>query len=169
MFNLQAFIRVFFGFIIFFSIQASVFADEVHDILLSNGETVQVTYTQKKDGYTYRVEFANGNYYTYSQAGTVGIGSASKDMTDEERQWSTEAIEIYEDEYGKATVTNKKASYFMSVLLIIVGAFLLFAPKGAWYLQIGWRLRNTEPSDLALTANRMIGGILIFIGVIIIF
>lgn len=55
-------------------------------------------------------------------------------------------------------------SPLLALLLIAVGAFHAFAPQTAWMLGHGWRFRDAEPSDLALDLNRILGGVLIFIG-----
>ncbi|WP_431307875.1 DUF6199 family natural product biosynthesis protein [Alicyclobacillus hesperidum] len=43
-------------------------------------------------------------------------------------------------------------------MLLIVGVFHLVAPRAAWYLHIGWKLRDAEPSDGYLMFLRVTGG-----------
>ncbi|MBE6961774.1 MAG: hypothetical protein E7445_04890 [Ruminococcaceae bacterium] len=46
----------------------------------------------------------------------------------------------------------------LAIFLLAVGAWNTFVPRSAWYLSYGWRFRDAEPSDAALTAH-IIGGV----------
>lgn len=61
---------------------------------------------------------------------------------------------------------NSGPSLLPAFLLMAAGAFLTIAPQTAWMLEYGWRFKNAEPSDIALTVNRILGVVLIFIGII---
>ena len=52
----------------------------------------------------------------------------------------------------------------VGLLLLVVGAFGTFAPRAAWYLEYGWRFRDAEPSDAALTVQVLGGVVLLVIG-----
>lgn len=52
----------------------------------------------------------------------------------------------------------------LGLLLLAVGAFGTFAPRTAWYLSYGWRFRDAEPSDAALTIQIIGGVILLLVG-----
>lgn len=53
----------------------------------------------------------------------------------------------------------------MGFIILLLGLFNLFFPKAAWYLEIGWKLKDAEPSDGVLILNRVIGIIVCIIGV----
>jgi len=57
-------------------------------------------------------------------------------------------------------------SPLLAFLLLAAGAFQTITPQTAWMLEHGWRFKNAEPSDLALSVNRILGVVLIFIGAI---
>lgn len=57
----------------------------------------------------------------------------------------------------------------ISFLIIIVGIVKVLAPEFCWYLEVGWKFSDAEPSDLSLLAGRTVGGILIFFGFILLF
>lgn len=52
----------------------------------------------------------------------------------------------------------------LAVILIIIGISTAFFPYESWYLSIGWQFKNAEPSDLALTMQRLVGIIVSIIG-----
>ncbi|MDI9260273.1 DUF6199 family natural product biosynthesis protein [Alicyclobacillus sendaiensis] len=49
----------------------------------------------------------------------------------------------------------------------VVGLFHLFAPRAAWYLHIGWKIRGAEPTDEYLALVRVGGVVLCIIGVLL--
>jgi hypothetical protein len=54
-----------------------------------------------------------------------------------------------------------------AVFLVVIGLFSLFAPRIAWFFSIGWKIRNSEPSDAYLIMNRIGGGIACIVAIII--
>ena len=53
-------------------------------------------------------------------------------------------------------------------ILCVLSVFSVASPHTAWYWSYGWRYKNAEPSDLALTAERIGGVIAIVVGVLLI-
>ncbi|BCN32870.1 DUF6199 family natural product biosynthesis protein [Anaeromicropila herbilytica] len=53
----------------------------------------------------------------------------------------------------------------MGILMILVGLFYIFLPKVAWYIEIGWKIKDSEPSDASLNFNRVLGVILCIVGI----
>jgi len=53
-----------------------------------------------------------------------------------------------------------------ALLLLVIGLFHIFAPYAAWYISLGWKLRDAEPSDAYLTMSRIGGVIACIIAVI---
>lgn len=69
---------------------------------------------------------------------------------------TAEAFVIYDGGYNIRS-DNNSSNAFGGILLILVGLLGAFFPYGAWWLEIGWKLDNAEPSELALFANRALG------------
>ena len=55
------------------------------------------------------------------------------------------------------------------LLIIGLGIWGVAAPRSVWYLSYGWRYKDAEPSDMALVAERLGGGVAIVVGVILLF
>lgn len=55
------------------------------------------------------------------------------------------------------------------VLLIIYGLVSIFSPKTAWKLSLGWQIKDSEPSNSALIANRIGGIFMVIAGPVIIY
>ena len=57
----------------------------------------------------------------------------------------------------------------VAILLVGAGAFYVVSPEKAWHWNVGWRFKDAEPSDASLSFNRIIGIVLIILGVIALF
>ncbi|HHV45910.1 MAG TPA: hypothetical protein GXX53_03230 [Tissierellia bacterium] len=53
----------------------------------------------------------------------------------------------------------------MWFFLILIGLFNIFFPRAAWYLEIGWKIKDSEPSEGALIFHRVIGVIFCIAGI----
>lgn len=58
---------------------------------------------------------------------------------------------------------------FVGLFAIIIGIINVASPETGWYLSHGWKYRDAEPSDEALTWGRISGVIAIIIGIICFF
>lgn len=133
------------------------------------------TYTY---GYEYAdsgnsVDFTYPNGEVYGASITVasnGIGGMSAGAISADYDYSsgyTDPLTLYRAltsprETERASDTNP----LVALLLCGVGIFNLAAPKASWYLSYGWRFKDAEPSDAAITLSRIGGGIAVVIGVI---
>ncbi|MGX8795976.1 DUF6199 family natural product biosynthesis protein [Fusibacter sp. JL298sf-3] len=52
----------------------------------------------------------------------------------------------------------------MTFFLLLFGFLFLLAPKAMWFLEIGWKFADSEPSEAYLVFHRLIGVILVAIG-----
>ncbi|MFC4812922.1 hypothetical protein [Paenibacillus sp. GCM10023250] len=52
-------------------------------------------------------------------------------------------------------------------LLMLLGLFNALFPYPAWYLSIGWRIKDAEPTEAALFTNRAVGVIAAIVGLIV--
>jgi hypothetical protein len=52
------------------------------------------------------------------------------------------------------------------IIFIIIGLLGAWKPYIPWYLEIGWKLQDAEPSEMALLWNRILGFLFAFIGLI---
>lgn len=128
----------------------------------ASGSSVSFTYP---DGNVYSAGIQSANS---SGAGGVSAGSVSADY--DYSSGYTDPLSLC---YALASPreTKRAASSgsnhpFVALLLCGVGIFNLAAPKVSWYLSYGWRFKDAEPSDAAITLSRIGGGIAVVIGVI---
>ncbi|GAB2559467.1 DUF6199 family natural product biosynthesis protein [Gracilibacillus alcaliphilus] len=156
-------------FIIYISFFTTIYisAESSEEITLDSGEIVTVFLEKLSDGYKYEVEFENGHYYSEDHSADGGMGLWSHSLTEEEIYLAREAIDKYEEIHGDPA--DRSSINPIGILVIILGLFFAIFPYAAWYLEIGWKLNNAEPSDLVLFFNRAGGIIGIVIGLFILF
>lgn len=56
----------------------------------------------------------------------------------------------------------------VGILMIGWGALMACVPYVGWYAEIGWKLKDAEPSSAALVMNRIGGVILVIIGLVLV-
>lgn len=59
-------------------------------------------------------------------------------------------------------------SPLLGLFIILIGAIVVAFPKASWYLNYGWRYKDSKPSDVAIVVQRVSGGIAIVVGLILI-
>jgi len=121
----------------------------------ASGSRVSFTYP---DGNVYSAGIQSANS---SGAGGVSAGSVSADY--DYNSGYTDPLSPRETKRAASSGSNHP---FVALLLCGVGIFNLAAPKASWYLSYGWRFKDAEPSDAAITLSRIGGGIAVVIGVI---
>lgn len=114
------------------------------------------------DGYVYTQTAVNG-----------GIGfPADYDAAERESKGYVDGFSLHwgletaMDNARGALRSGGSPNLLLALLLLALGAWNLFAPRSSWQLSHGWRYKNAEPSDLALTLYRLGGILLIFAGVL---
>ncbi|WP_096154010.1 DUF6199 family natural product biosynthesis protein [Bacillus sp. FJAT-45066] len=168
---------------IFLFIPITAVAESDSRVVVIDGQEFTVTASVSSIGYGYTVLAPDGTKYSYN-CNTVGTNMSTcsgkfigeNDFTMEEDRIMMErmdkAISEYELTYGVPREEKSKSSsgnFFTGLLAIAVGAFLTFAPRSAWYLEIGWKLKDSEPSEAAILMNVFGGIILGIVGIVMMF
>ena len=65
-----------------------------------------------------------------------------------------------------------KGSYFtplmiaLILVLLFIGGVNTACPQLTWHLDVGWKVKDAEPSEAALAWNRIVGVVLLLIAVV---
>ena len=131
---------------------------------ISDGKRVY-TYVYGSSGGT--ITYPDGNYYTWKEINGAVTGSSSLgfDDTSHVDPWVLRAV-IGEAEQTNSTSGRKHVG--VGIILLVVGIVSAVWPDKIWYLNWGWRYKDAEPSDMALTLNRIGGVIAAVIGLVLI-
>lgn len=60
-------------------------------------------------------------------------------------------------------------SPLLGLFIVFLGAIVILFPKASWYLNYGWRYKDSEPTKVAITVQRVSGGIAVVVGLFLIF
>lgn len=133
---------------------------------ISDGEnTYEYTYEGDSEVFTITIHYPNGGRYQYSQSDGFGTGSGNARYSENFYVAGDLLADILQDNIPKRGSARK----ILAALVLAGGGIFLFAcPEVAWYWQSGWRYKNVEPSDMALSFTRISGVVAIIIGIIVV-
>lgn len=57
----------------------------------------------------------------------------------------------------------------MGLILLIIGGLSAINPESAWKWEMGWKVKNAEPSDAYLVYARISGIVMCIVGLVLIF
>lgn len=112
-------------------------------------------YTTTSDGYRVTFEYPDGEQYTWTQGASVGTGGTSLSYDSAKYTDGMTLHTVLEKQLPERKTEKNNGALILVFLLL--GAANTVWPKGAWYLETGWKFRNAEPSEAALLFNRLAG------------
>lgn len=126
-------------------------------VSIANSTELEITLDGQRYTYTRTLDGTNSSVH-----GPAGASSADCALVDKAvAQWLLD-----NPQWGRARRTDA-GMVFGGLLMIGLGVFSLMKPATIWYISDGWKFRNAEPSDLALSFTRFGGVIMIIVGVIL--
>ena len=134
---------------------------------ISDGENIyHYVYEAAGSGYAVTFTYPDGESSTWRQDENVGYGSTSLNFDFSKYPDGMELQSVLErGNSSKPKKTEKNVGLIL--LLLVIGAINTACPKAAWYLEMGWKLKDAEPSEAALGANRVAGVLALVVGVIL--
>ena len=112
------------------------------------------------------ITYPDGSRYYWTMDGSFGHGGWSDDY-DPEGSGYVPGDVLWDVLFlGSAGQERSGPSPILAVVLLALGAFQAISPRTAWMIGYGWRFKDAEPSDLALTVDRIVGVLLILAGII---
>ena len=123
------------------------------------------TITEGEDVYRFSVEgnrvtitYPNGGTYTWEKGGGIGYSSVSADYDDVRYVPGSVLMDVLAEEPLRNTDSDI-GMVIGGLACLAIGLWSVLFPHSVQYLRHGWRYRDAEPSDMALTVIRL-GGIL---------
>ena len=136
-------------------------------------DTKQNTITHEGDLYRYESgQWPDGMRIIYPNGADYQNGKGSSNYDPERYVPGDTLIGVATNaENSKSAVKNPMKVFgniLLGILLCGVGVLNIFHPEFGWYLKLGWKFRDGEPSDLYLGLARFGGGVSALVGVIVI-
>lgn len=69
----------------------------------------------------------------------------------------------------ESEANQKDSPSALGVFLVVLGILNVIFPRWFWDIQYGWRYKNAEPSDIAISVQRLGGIVAIIVGFILMF
>ena len=127
------------------------------------GSSYSVTFTYP-DGETYRCT-QNGST---SSGAAFSSGSASLDFDFDKYPDGMTLQRVLERSPAAKHEEKSTKSWGIILFLLFVGSINTACPQLTWHLDVGWKVKDAEPSEAALTWNRIVGVVLLVIAGILI-
>lgn len=129
----------------------------------TSGTGYSVTFTYP-DGETYRC-MENGG----TSGGVVfSSGSASLDFDFDKYPDGMTLKRVLKRSPAAKHEEKSTKSWGIILFLLFVGSINTACPQLTWHLDVGWKVKDAEPSEAALTWNRIVGVVLLIIAGIMI-
>lgn len=140
--------------------------DTINHTIFDGRNTYQYSFSGSKSSYTADITYPDGSTYWWEQQGSSGHGGWSDNYDKNCFVAGDVLCDVLKE---KAPKISNPSNFFLAIILLGIGIFNIISPYTAWYWQYGWRYKDAEPSDAALSTNRILGGVAIFFAIIIFF
>ena len=136
---------------------------------ISDGtNTYSYRYDTSGTGYSVTFTYPDGETYTWKEDGNFSSGATSPDFdSDKYPDGMTLDRVLKRSPSAKSEIKSTK-SWGVILLLLFIGGINTACPQLTWHLDVGWKVKDAEPSEAALTWNRGIGVVLLIIAGIMI-
>ena len=125
------------------------------------GSSYSVTFTYP-DGETYRCMENGGT----SGGAVFSSGSASLDFDFDKYPDGMTLDRVLKRSPAAKHEEKSTKSWGIILFLLFVGSINTACPQLTWHLDVGWKVKDAEPSEAALTWNRIVGVVLLLIAVV---
>ncbi len=140
--------------------------DTENSTIFDGVNTYQYTFSGTSSTYEVHITYPDSSSYWFKMQNNSGNGGWS-DNYDKNRFIDGETLRDILQEKAPEESFPGKAIFI--ILLLGIGVFNMVSPHTAWYLEYGWRYKNSEPSDLVLGLNRTSGVVAVIAGIALIF
>ena len=144
-----------------------LFVVNATDCTISDGKHIyHYRTTSSRDSHSTHITYPNGSTYYSDTNGSFSSSGWSEDY-DEDLYVSGQLLLHILD---LATPPKQQRGHpFLCFLFVALGIWHVVSPYSVWYFRHGWRYKDAEPSDAALTWTRISGFICIVIGIYVMF
>ena len=127
------------------------------------GSSYSVTFTYP-DGETYRCVENGGT----SSGAVFSSGSTSLDFDFDKYPDGMTLKRVLERSPSAKNEKKSTKNVGLIFFLLVIGVINTAWPQATWYLDVGWKVKDAEPSDAALIWGRVVGVALLIIAAVMI-
>ena len=127
------------------------------------------TYSYRYDtggtGYSVTFTYPDGETYTWTENSSSGRGEASLNF-DFEKYPSGMVLKGLLRKVRTTQEDTSAKNWGIILFLLFVGGINTACPQLTWYLDVGWKVKDGEPSEAALGWSRTVGVVLLIVAVV---
>ena len=136
---------------------------------ISDGKnTYSYRYDASGSGYSVTFTYPDGETYTWKEDGNISSGATSPDFDSGKYPDGMTLDRVLKRSPAAKHEEKSTKSWGIILFLLFVGGINTACPQLTWHLDVGWKVKDAEPSEAALTWNRGIGVVLLIIAGIMI-
>ena len=136
---------------------------------ISDGtNTYSYRYDAGGSGYSVTFAYPDGETYTWKEDGNFSSGATSPDFDSGKYPDGMTLDRVLKRSPAAKHEEKSTKSWGIILFLLFVGSINTACPQLTWHLDVGWTVKDAEPSEAALAWNRGIGVVLLIIAGIMI-
>ena len=136
---------------------------------ISDGtNTYSYRYDAGGSGYSVTFAYPDGETYTWKEDGNFSSGATSPDFDSGKYPDGMTLDRVLKRSPSAKSEIKSTKSWGVILLLLLIGGINTACPQLTWHLDVGWKVKDAEPSEAALTWNRIVGVVLLVIAGIMI-
>ena len=128
------------------------------------------TYSYRYDtggtGYSVTFTYPDGETYTWTENSSSGRGEASLNFDFEKYPSGMVLKRVLEQSPSAKSEKKSTKNWGIILFLLFVGGINTACPQLTWYLDVGWKVKDGEPSEAALGWSRTVGVVLLIVAVV---
>lgn len=133
---------------------------------ISDGtNTYSYRYDASGSGYSVTFTYPDGETYTWTENSSSGRGEASLNF-DFEKYPSGMVLKGLLRKVRTTQEDTSAKNWGIILFLLFVGGINTACPQLTWYLDVGWKVKDGEPSEAALGWSRTVGVVLLIVAVV---
>ena len=134
---------------------------------ISDGtNTYSYRYVSSVTGYSVTFTYPDGETYTWKEDGNFSSGATSPDFDSGKYPDGMTLDRVLKRSPAAKHEEKSTKSWGIILFLLFVGSINTACPQLTWYLDVGWKVKDAEPSEAALAWNRIVGVVLLLIAVV---
>lgn len=137
--------------------------DETTGTITDGTYTYSYRYASSASGYSVTFTYPDGETYTWEEDGNFSSGLTSPDFDSGKYPDGMTLDRVLKRSPSAKSEEKSTKSWGIILFLLFVGGINTACPQLTWYLDVGWKVKDAEPSEAALTWSRGIGVVLLII------
>ena len=134
---------------------------------ISDGtNTYSYRYDASGSGYSVTFAYPDGETYTWKEDGNFSSGATSPDFDSGKYPDGMTLDRVLKRSPAAKHEEKSTKNWGIILFLLFVGGINTACPQLTWYLDVGWKVKDGEPSEAALGWSRTVGVVLLIVAVV---